>query len=100
MSKSKSLKELMAEADTLWSLAIHTIYDGKCAYTKSEGIQAHHVFLRRHNATRWNLDNGVLLSREMHAWAHAYQKEFRWWYRGKIGEERYDALEAKSREIW
>jgi len=98
--KSDKLKALMKEADALWSQAIHRSYRGRCLYTGGKGIDPHHVFLRRNKATRWELMNGVLLSREMHAWAHRDQKAFRDWIRGEMGFEAYDKLEKKSREVF
>jgi len=97
---TKTLKQLEAECDEFWRVAVFKMHKGMCQITGQQGNDCHHVFLRRHTSTRWNLKNGVLLSRERHGWAHAHQEEFRAWFKDRIGEDEYNALEKKSREIF
>ena len=103
--KSDKLKALMKEADRLWSLAIKRSYRDTCLYSKGEGTDPHHLFVRKNLATRWELMNGVLLNHEFHTEssvfsAHGTPKKFRTWIRGEMGFEAYDKLEKKSREVF
>ena len=105
LDKSKTLKQLETECDKLWSQAVHKKYGGVCAYSGQEGTDSHHVFLRRHTATRWDLDNGILLSRERHTEdssfsAHKTPTRFLAWAMQKMGERKFSELEKKSRETF
>lgn len=98
-------KELEKLADELWEKAIHKKYGGRCAYSGQEGTDAHHIFLRRHTATRWDLENGVLLSRERHTMstslsAHGTPAKFLAWMMNRMGEKKFSALEKKSRQTF
>ena len=105
MKKPTTKKELVKLADSLWNQAIYKKYGGRCAYSGKEGCDPHHVFLRRHTATRWDLDNGILLSRERHTEdssfsAHKTPTKFLAWAMQTMGERKFSELEKKSRETF
>lgn len=97
--KSKALKDLMLEADRLWSQAVHKLYHDRCAYSGMYGTDPHHVFKRKHKATRWNVDNGILLSRTIHRRVEDGDKNLIEWIRIFKGSQ-YRHLEAKHKEIF
>jgi len=104
-SKPTTKKELEKLADKLWEQAVHKKYGGRCAYSGKEGTDAHHLFFRRHTSTRWNLDNGILLSRERHTEdssfsAHKTPARFLAWAMQTMGKRKFSALEKKSRETF
>ena len=104
-SKPTNKKELEKIADSLWSQAVYKKYGGRCAFSGKEGCDPHHVFFKRHTATRWNLDNGILLSRERHTMstslsAHGTPAKFLAWAMKTMGERKFSALEKKSRETF
>ena len=54
-------------ADTLWSRAIKLDWAGKCAICRKFGdCEAHHIIPREYEATRYDLQNGILLCATHH----------------------------------
>jgi 5-methylcytosine-specific restriction endonuclease McrA len=97
VNKSKLKKNL----DVLWSMAVKA-RDKKCQRCGSTGsLSAHHVFGRRHNATRWVLDNGITLCYPCHIhWAHHDVGSFSAWWIDKNGSEKFNWLSAQSKMIY
>lgn len=61
------LKEM---ADQLWSLAIRADWDDKCAVCGSrQSLNAHHLIPRQHEATRYDLRNGISLCAHCHQYS-------------------------------
>jgi len=54
--------------DKLWEYKIKFRADFRCELggEAREGLDAHHIIGRRHWWTRWNLRNGICVSRELH----------------------------------
>lgn len=59
------LKEM---ADRLWSLAVRADWANRCAVCGSTKIDAHHLVPRQHEATRYDLQNGIALCSSHHQW--------------------------------
>ncbi len=55
-------------ADDLWSLAVRADWAGKCAVCGKPKCEAHHVIPRQHEATRYELRNGIALCSWDHQW--------------------------------
>ena len=81
-------KELMTVLDTAWSEKVREIgFCEKCwdsrRIKKVDHLNAHHIFSRKHKATRWDLDNGICLCAGCHTLnngsAHLDPKTFMDW---------------------
>lgn len=58
-------------ADSMYSLAVRRDWGGKCAECGISPGEAHHVFPRQHEATRYDRANGIVLC----AWHHKFDPE-------------------------
>jgi hypothetical protein len=100
--KSKPARKVLEKKlDELWSLAVREKEGNKCAMCGSKSsLSAHHVFGRRHTATRWEIDNGICLCYPHHIhWAHRDIGGFFTWWRNRVGDEMADVIEAQHRMI-
>ena len=59
-------KKLMDKLDALWSKRVLERDFYRCQLTKLPGTDPHHIFSRKNLSTRWDVDNGITLSREQH----------------------------------
>jgi len=90
----------------LWSKAVKIKYSYKCAYCKRSDKEArlnsHHIFSRRHKATKYDLDNGICLCVDHHKFkpfsAHE-SPEFILWMIDFIGKEKYEDLKRRANSI-
>ncbi len=89
-------------ATDLWALRVKQLANWRCERCGSpDGVQAHHIFVRNRLATRTDESNGVCLCVQCHVpWAHAFPLAFECWCRERMGDEQYDALQVKSRQIY
>ena len=79
--------KLIQKADALWRQVIRKEFENKCAVWgwqwRCAGypnrLEAHHIIRRAAVSTRWHPLNGILLSPQMHEWAHAHHPEFIEW---------------------
>jgi hypothetical protein len=95
--KVKPLKK--KDLDIIWSRLIRD-RDKTCAVCGKHGIQAHHIFSRSYNSTRWDLDNGIGLCYYHHIyWAHQKYEEFRKFIIDRIGDEKFEELRKHSQQI-
>ena len=87
--------------DHAWSEFVHK-RDKFCQKCGGRGgLQAHHAFGRRNTATRWDVENGVLLCHpHHHYWAHRDSAGFAWWFANKIGEAQYMRLAEAHVQIY
>jgi len=90
--------------DTLWSKAIKERAGYKCEYCGKEGrVNSHHIFSRSNHSVRWDLDNGICLCVSHHVFglfsAHKSPLEFADWIRERRGDEWYQKLRMKSKQI-
>jgi hypothetical protein len=53
-------------ADRLWSLAVRSDWNHHCAVCGSTKSEAHHMVPRQHEATRYDLRNGIALCAACH----------------------------------
>ncbi len=68
-------------ADMLWSLAVRSDWDNKCAVCGAGKVEAHHLIPRQHEATRYDLSNGIALCAFHHqfdAVCSPHQNGFGW----------------------
>ena len=86
-------KRLIDVLDTLWRRAVKTRDQGLCRKCGKLGLEAHHVFSRRHSAIRFMLDNGLSLCPTCHRFAHDNPDSFHSWASLEVGEERFELLE-------
>jgi hypothetical protein len=73
-------------ADKLWSRAVRDAWANKCAVCGKQPVDAHHLFPRQHEATRYMLLNGIALCSHHHRWdpdlaPHQNGKGFDHWLR-------------------
>jgi len=102
--KVKTIKEQTIL--TLWSKAVKIKYGYKCAYChrtdKEARLNSHHIFSRRHKATKYDLDNGICLCVDHHKFkpfsAHE-SPEFILWMIDFIGKEKYEDLKRRANSI-
>lgn len=91
-------------ADQLWRDIVRIKAGSKCEYCgKQSSLNSHHIFSRSRLNLRWDVDNGVCLCVTHHVFgnfsAHKSPIDFVEWLREKRGEEWYERLRKKSREI-
>ena len=87
-------------ADMLWSLAVRADWNNRCAVCGSGKCEAHHLIPRQHEATRYDLRNGIALCASHHQfdadisphqnaagwllWLRDHQPSFYAWYLATI----------------
>ena len=73
---------------------------GSCEKCKSkESLQCCHIFSRKYNNTRWDLDNLLCLCAKDHFLFHAEPLYFAEWVKLHLGEEKYELLKEKHNQI-
>ena len=99
--KKPEIKKL----DKMWGEAIHSLYDC-CAVCKKKDVrlEAHHIFTRGKQSTRWDLENGILLCSLHHKFdknlsAHTAPRNFWLWLEKEKGIDWVNKLEEKSNLI-
>lgn len=93
-------KKLIEKLDAVWRWIVKERGQGRCQYNGccNRGEEAHHIFSRRNMSVRFDPDNGILLCRHCHRFAHDYPEYFNavlWLDMGFI----YDGLQVKSKAI-
>lgn len=73
-------------ADLAWEADVLR-RDGRCTFPHDGRncscwgkLTAHHIILRRHKATRWDVDNGTALCKVAHTYVHSGEDDK--WVRG------------------
>lgn len=99
-----SKKQLLKQADLLWSGIIKTRANGICQKCGRKGHQAHHIFGRRHYHVRHNIDNGIFLCAGCHTLhphesAHKAPEKFRDFLLIWMGEKKYEELKQKAYRV-
>lgn len=101
--RKKSERTLRIELlDTLFSEAIR-LRDGftcqKCGH-QNKSAQAAHIWTRNNYSTRWDMENAMCLCYMCHIKgfhsAHREPAEFLEWVHKRMGDERWEALKARS----
>ena len=97
MAKKTERQKLEKKLDDLWRECIQ-VRDRTCRICNHSGrLEAHHIMGRRHNATRWDIENGILLCWNHHVkYGHADPENLRDNIIDCIGIAKYNALKKKS----
>lgn len=91
------------KVDKLWSEKVRSV--GRCEYCgKTTNLQAHHIYSRRNEATRFDVNNGVCLCAGCHTMssvfsAHKTPLEFVQWLIKYKGQAYLDDLKVKAHSI-
>lgn len=87
-------RRLVGILDDLWRRLVKIRDKGICRRCGKLGLEAHHLFSRRHGSLRFLIDNGMSLCPSCHRFAHSQPDTFRSWVISEIGEENYAEIEA------
>jgi 5-methylcytosine-specific restriction endonuclease McrA len=93
-------------ADTTWAKAVKERDGFKCVYCGSDkNLNSHHLFSRRHQGLRWDLENGITLCAGHHNFstefsAHKTPLEFAEWVKELKGDEWYQRLLVKAKQVY
>lgn len=93
------------KADTDWALKVKERDGFKCVYCgKDKYLNSHHIFSRKHQGLRWDLENGITLCSGCHNFsttfsAHKTPVEFVEWIKELKGEDWYNRLRTKAKMI-
>jgi len=104
-TKQKRVKtnrqKLIRSCDDLFRKIIRLRDKGLCQVTfKSENVQVAHYWTRGNKRVRWDLDNACLLNAAKHIWwAHANPRQFEEFWRKRLGQEKFEALELRARYV-
>jgi len=96
-------RKLIDKLDKLWSEKVKSV--GKCAYCgKDSYLNPHHIYSRSNYSTRWDLDNGICLCSGCHTLsstfsAHKTPMEFSEYIKEKRGNEWFNRLRAKAKQV-
>lgn len=103
--RSGCRKVLEKQLDSLWSKKVREVgYCEKCfdllQVKKTNNLQAHHIFSRKHKATRWIIENGICLCPSCHTLgngsAHLDPEQFHSWVGEYLPTGVYDKLKWNS----
>jgi 5-methylcytosine-specific restriction endonuclease McrA len=93
-------KKTRKQLDDLWAIKVKDRDFHRCHLCYHKGTDAHHIFEKaRGDSVRWDLNNGITLCRECHAWVHnGGESSFlaRLYHENKY---KFEILQAKSKEI-
>lgn len=107
-NKINSVSYLDKKIEIDWRKAVRLNYCWICAYCGKDNSQVqlhcHHLFTRSRKATRWDIDNGILLCASHHTLssefsAHMTGNEFFLWLEEIKGRKWIDELMKKSNKI-
>jgi len=97
-------KKLDKQCEDLWRKIVKDNWDYKCAYCgrQTGKLEAHHIFTRSRDNTRWDIQNGICLCVNHHKFgndgfsAHSTPDNFKNWLIKLKGENFYQMLRIKS----
>ena len=96
MKEMPDKKKLDDQCLDLWSLIVRQ-RDFTCRNCNStSGLSGHHVRVRQHKATRYDVANGLSLCRSCHSLQKFRPEQFHDMIIEIIGQKEYDRLKAKS----
>jgi hypothetical protein len=101
MRKPKTYRQkLILENDRLFREIIRA-RDKVCQKTgKTTNLQVAHFWTRKGLRTRWDEENACLLNAGVHLyWAHIDRRQFEEFWRRRLGQEKFDALEIRARYV-
>jgi hypothetical protein len=89
-------KRLEVIADNLWSDLVKK-RDEKCKKCGSVfGLSAHHIRVRQHKSTKYDIDNGIALCRDCHSLQKFRPEQFHDMIIDIIGQPKYNELRLRS----
>ena len=98
--KKKSIDKILLD---LWAEAVKIRAGHKCEYCGiMKTLNSHHIFSKRHRATRWDIDNGICLCSGCHTLRtfSAHQSpDFVLWIIKYIKVERYKKIQGKAYQV-
>ena len=98
----KKAKGITGDLDEVWSLLVKERDGFKCVRCgETSYLNSHHIYGRRKQSTRWDVDNGITLCAGHHTFktdfsAHVTPQIFSEWLREIKGDEFMDALEQRA----
>ena len=94
--KRSEKKKLEDKADSLWSDLV-IARDGKCRSCGAKNnLSAHHIRVRQHKATKYDIDNGLCLDWKCHSLQKYRPQAFHDLVIDIIGQTAYDELRERS----
>jgi hypothetical protein len=91
------------KADIEWAKAVKERDHYTCqrcgARHQGQGMHAAHMVSRRYKNTRHDPEAGITLCFGCHMWCHQNPHEAIDFFRGWLGEEKYEALRLKAQRI-
>lgn len=98
--KSPNRKQLEIQCDRLWAKKVKE-RDCACRYCNSDekGLSAHHIRVRQHQSTKYDVENGLLLCRSCHSLQKFRPEMFHDMIIEIMGQKEYDRLKEKSRAV-
>jgi hypothetical protein len=93
MNEKKTLEK---RGDDLWAKLVKE-RDKKCRKCGSVfGLSAHHIRVRQHKSTKYDIDNGIALCRDCHSLQKFRPEQFHDLVIDIIGQAKYDELRERS----
>ena len=105
MSRRRTIKSIKRKCDHLWAEIIRSKNKGFCIKCSKKATEAHHIFKRTCNATRFDLSNGIPLCSHCHKFDRYgfEQDQSSKWNMGIIkdfiGNKEYNRLEKLHYEL-
>lgn len=78
------LRKEIKKLDRLWSKLIRDNFKNKCVLCGNHGNNPHHYVGRRNRATRWYIENGILLCALHHTFGIKSAHQDPEWFRKQI----------------
>jgi len=101
--KAKKKKNIDKRLLDLWAEAVKMRAGHKCEYCGNlKSLNSHHIFSKRHRATRWDIDNGICLCAKHHTLGNfsAHQSpDFTLWMLGYVGLDRYKKIQGQAYQV-
>ncbi len=90
--------------DLLWANLVKLKAGNICEYCGNPNtLNSHHIFSRSNMSLRWDINNGICLCALHHVLglfsAHKAPLEFAEWLKDKRGDEWYNSLKEKSKQV-
>ena len=103
--KKSDKKKKQDRCDALWSELVKRYAGHKCEMCgKTQYLNSHHIFSRSNFSVRWDTSNGVCLCSGHHVLcndsAHKAPADFVEWVKKYRGEDWYEDLRVKAKDIW
>lgn len=95
-SRSFARQRERASLDRLWASKVRARDGYRCWVCGSRASDAAHLFSKRYQSTRWDLDNGRALCREHHVHYTKHDLEWKAYLGKRLGLEAFEALRARA----